>query len=58
MTTTGRIVAMASYPDYNPNVWTNGISESEFNALFGAQEARRPSTGPPRASTRPVPPGR
>jgi penicillin-binding protein 2 len=36
MTTTGQIVAMASYPDYNPNVWTNGISQSEFNALFGA----------------------
>jgi penicillin-binding protein 2 len=35
MTTTGQIVAMASYPDYNPNVWTNGISQSEFNALFG-----------------------
>ena len=38
MTTTGRIVAMASYPDYNPNVWTNGISQSEFNALFGARD--------------------
>ena len=36
MTTSGRIVAMASYPDYNPSVWTNGISQSEFNALFGA----------------------
>ena len=36
MTTTGRIVAMGSYPDYNPNIWTNGISRSEFNALFGA----------------------
>ncbi len=36
MTTTGQIVAMASYPDYNPSVWTNGISQSEFNALFGA----------------------
>jgi penicillin-binding protein 2 len=34
-TTTGRIVAMASYPDYNPSVWTNGISQSEFNYLFG-----------------------
>ncbi len=33
-TTTGRIVAMASYPDYNPNIWTNGISESEFKYLF------------------------
>jgi penicillin-binding protein 2 len=35
-TTTGRIVAMASYPDYNPNVWTNGISEQEFSNLFGS----------------------
>jgi penicillin-binding protein 2 len=34
-TTTGRIVAMASYPDYNPSVWTNGISEQEFSYLFG-----------------------
>jgi penicillin-binding protein 2 len=41
MTTTGRIVAMASYPGYNPGVWTNGISQSEFNALFG------PSGGEP-----------
>ncbi len=35
MTTTGRVVAMASYPDYNPSVWTGGISQQEFNALFG-----------------------
>jgi penicillin-binding protein 2 len=34
-TTTGRIVAMASYPDYNPNVWTTGISQQEVNHLFG-----------------------
>jgi penicillin-binding protein 2 len=34
-TTTGRIVAMASYPDYDPSVWTNGISQQEFNYLFG-----------------------
>jgi len=34
-TTTGRIVAMASYPDYNPSVWTNGISQNEFSYLFG-----------------------
>jgi penicillin-binding protein 2 len=34
-TTTGRIVAMASYPDYNPSVWANGISQSEFKYLFG-----------------------
>jgi penicillin-binding protein 2 len=35
-TTTGRIVAMASYPDYNPSVWTNGVSQKEFNYLFGS----------------------
>ncbi|MBV9204230.1 MAG: penicillin-binding protein 2 [Actinobacteria bacterium] len=35
MTTTGRVVAMASYPDYNPSVWTGGISQQEFNYLFG-----------------------
>ncbi len=38
MTTTGRVVAMASYPDYDPSVWINGISQSQFNALFGAQD--------------------
>ncbi|MGH3273857.1 MAG: penicillin-binding transpeptidase domain-containing protein, partial [Streptosporangiaceae bacterium] len=35
MTTTGRIVAMASYPTYNPDVWTGGISAAQFRALFG-----------------------
>jgi penicillin-binding protein 2 len=35
MTTTGRIVAMASYPSYNPAVWSGGISEAQFNRLFG-----------------------
>jgi penicillin-binding protein 2 len=34
-TTGGRILAMASYPDYDPSVWTNGISENEFSYLFG-----------------------
>jgi len=37
-TTGGRIVAMASYPNYNPNVWTNGISQSEFKRLFGTAD--------------------
>jgi penicillin-binding protein 2 len=35
-TTDGRIVAMASYPDYDPNIWTNGISRQEFSYLFGS----------------------
>jgi penicillin-binding protein 2 len=38
MTTTGQVVAMASYPDYNPSVWTNGITQSQFNALFGESD--------------------
>src|SRR6201995_3280079 len=38
MTTKGQVVAMASYPDYNPSVWTNGITQSEFDALFGQSD--------------------
>jgi penicillin-binding protein 2 len=38
MTTTGRIVAMASYPTYDPSVWTNGLSEKEFKQLFGTAD--------------------
>jgi penicillin-binding protein 2 len=34
-TTSGRVVAMASYPTYNPAIWTGGISQREFNNLFG-----------------------
>jgi penicillin-binding protein 2 len=41
MTTTGRVVAMASYPDYNPSVWTGGISQQELNEL------QSPSDGEP-----------
>jgi penicillin-binding protein 2 len=41
MTTTGRVVAMASYPDYNPSVWTGGISQPEFDKLTN------PSDGEP-----------
>jgi penicillin-binding protein 2 len=36
MTTKGRILAMASYPTYNPDVWTGGISNGQFHDLFGA----------------------
>jgi penicillin-binding protein 2 len=35
MTTKGRVVAMASYPNYNPSIWTGGISEAQFKDLFG-----------------------
>ncbi len=39
LTTTGRVVAMASYPTYDPSVWTNGISQKEFNRLFSTSGA-------------------
>jgi penicillin-binding protein 2 len=39
MTTTGQVIAMASYPTYNPSVWSGGISESEFKALFGTADS-------------------
>ena len=35
MTTTGRVIAMANYPTYSPSVWTGGITQQEFNRLFG-----------------------
>jgi penicillin-binding protein 2 len=35
MTTTGRVVAMASYPTYNPSIWSGGITQRQFNQLFG-----------------------
>lgn len=35
MTTTGRIVAMASYPTYNPSIWSGGINARQFQQLFG-----------------------
>ena len=31
---TGRIVAMASQPTYNPTVWSGGISQKELKALY------------------------
>jgi len=34
-TTDGRVVAMASYPNYDPNVWANGISQKQVDDLFG-----------------------
>jgi penicillin-binding protein 2 len=35
MTTTGRVLALASYPTYNPSIWSGGISQRQFNRLFG-----------------------
>src|SRR5690606_13079012 len=30
---TGRVIGMASYPAYDPNVWVGGISSSEYARL-------------------------
>ncbi|NVI89782.1 penicillin-binding protein 2 [Actinomadura sp. BRA 177] len=32
---TGRMVAMASYPSYDPTIWTGGISQDKYDALLG-----------------------
>jgi penicillin-binding protein 2 len=34
LTTKGRVVAMASYPTYNPSIWNSGLSEREFRRIF------------------------
>lgn len=34
--TNGRIVAMASYPTYDPNIWENGLSYKQAKTLFSA----------------------
>ncbi|MGR7000388.1 penicillin-binding transpeptidase domain-containing protein [Yinghuangia aomiensis] len=38
---TGRIVAMASAPTYDPNVWVGGIAQADYQALTG------PNSGQP-----------
>jgi penicillin-binding protein 2 len=38
---TGRVVAMASAPDYDPNVWVGGISSSQYEQLT-SEDANNP----------------
>jgi penicillin-binding protein 2 len=38
MTTTGRVVAMASAPSYNPSVWNGGISEKQYRQLINGDK--------------------
>ena len=30
---TGRVVAMASYPTYDPEVWVGGVSNKQYKQL-------------------------
>ena len=35
---TGRIIAMASYPTYDSNVWTGGVTKKELKDLYSAKK--------------------
>ncbi|MFI0374168.1 penicillin-binding protein 2 [Actinomadura sp. 1N219] len=35
---TGRMVAMASHPTYDPAIWTGGISQEQYEALLGKKK--------------------
>ncbi|MEV5710430.1 penicillin-binding protein 2 [Actinoallomurus sp. NPDC052274] len=37
---TGRIIALASFPTYDPSVWTGGISQDEYDALLSKQHGQ------------------
>ncbi|MFF0312016.1 penicillin-binding protein 2 [Streptosporangium sp. NPDC004379] len=38
---TGRVIALASAPTYDPKVWTGGISEAEYQRLL-SEKSRKP----------------
>ena len=38
---TGEILAIASYPDYDPDKWVGGISSTDF-AVYNSEEAEKP----------------
>lgn len=35
---TGKMIAMASFPTYDPSIWTGGISQEEYDALLGKKK--------------------
>lgn len=37
---TGRVLALGSYPTYDPAVWTGGISQSEYDALLSKNKGQ------------------
>ncbi|HEX2313002.1 MAG TPA: penicillin-binding protein 2, partial [Thermomonospora sp.] len=37
---TGRVVALASYPSYDPTIWIGGISQAEYEGLLGKSKGQ------------------
>ena len=37
---TGRVVAMASYPDYNPAIWVGGVSDRQYERLNSEKRSK------------------
>ncbi|HYO61565.1 MAG TPA: penicillin-binding transpeptidase domain-containing protein, partial [Actinomycetota bacterium] len=54
---TGGIVAMASYPTYDPSILADGLSESELSKLRGDPNSGEDDAEPNRAIQAQVPPG-
>ena len=54
---TGQIVAMASYPTYDPTILADGISEREYAEMSGDPDTPEDDVQPNRAIQAQVPPG-
>ncbi|POM27833.1 Stage V sporulation protein D [Actinomadura rubteroloni] len=38
--TNGHLAALASYPTYDPSIWTGGISQQQYESLLGKKEGQ------------------
>ncbi|HYP24263.1 MAG TPA: penicillin-binding protein 2 [Actinomycetota bacterium] len=54
---TGGIVAMASYPTYDPSILADGITEREYERMSGSPDTAEDDVLPNRATQAQVPPG-
>ncbi|HEY7486436.1 MAG TPA: penicillin-binding protein 2 [Streptosporangiaceae bacterium] len=37
---TGRVVALASYPTYNPSIWAGGVTQKQYDELLGTSQGQ------------------